>query len=275
VKSAASLSLRPEGEGADVRVLFQHQSTSGTRVLSGTLVHIAAAALLLLVSRLVPEKVYDALIPQRLSEKLVWLVQSGPGGGGGGGNKSPDPPPRAQLKGRQEISVPAIAPPEPQPVEPEKITEPPVESQTIPAQPMAGGTQIAAGAVLGTGANSNSRGPGDSGVGQDKGPGQPGIGGEPYQVGNGVLPPRVRLKVDPQYSADAMRAKIQGVVVVSAVVLPDGSVSDVKVIRSLDRSFGLDMKAIEAARLWRFFPGTRQGEPVPVLVNIELEFNLR
>jgi TonB family protein len=94
-------------------------------------------------------------------------------------------------------------------------------------------------------------------------------------VGNGVLPPRVRLKVEPQYSADAMRAKIQGLVVVSAVVLPDGSVTDVKVIRSLDRSFGLDIKAIEAARQWRFFPGTRQGEPVPVLVNIELEFNLR
>jgi len=81
--------------------------------------------------------------------------------------------------------------------------------------------------------------------------------------------------VDPQYSADAMRAKIQGLVVVSAVVLPDGSVSDVRVIRSLDRVFGLDMKAIEAARQWRFFPGTRQGEPVPVFVNIELEFNLR
>ena len=63
-----------------------------------------------------------------------------------------------------------------------------------------------------------------------------------------MLPPRVRLKVDPQYSPDAVRAKIQGLVVVSAVVLPDGSVSDVRVIRSLDRSFGLDMKAIEAAR---------------------------
>jgi len=49
----------------------------------------------------------------------------------------------------------------------------------------------------------------------------------------------------------------------------------VRVIRSLDRVFGLDMKAIEAARQWRFFPGTRQGEPVPVFVNIELEFNLR
>ena len=72
-----------------------------------------------------------------------------------------------------------------------------------------------------------------------------------------------------------MHAKIQGVVLLSAVVLPDGSVTDIRVIRSLDRSFGLDAKAIEAARQWQFFPGTRQGEPVPVLVNIELEFNLR
>ena len=44
---------------------------------------------------------------------------------------------------------------------------------------------------------------------------------------------------------------------------------------NIDRVFGLDLKAIEAARQWRFFPGTRQGEPVPVFVNIELEFNLR
>jgi TonB family protein len=275
VKSAGSLSLRPEGEGADVRLLFHDQATSGTRVLSGTIVHIAAMALLLLVSRLVPEKVYDAMIPQRLSEKLVWLVQTGPGGGGGGGNRSPEPPPRAELKGQQEISVPAFTPPEPVPLEPEKITEPPVESPAIPAQPMAGAAQTATGDILGTGSNPNSRGPGGDGVGLDKGPGPRGIGNEPYQVGNGVLPPRVRLKVEPQYSADAMRAKIQGLVVVSAVVLPDGSVTDVKVIRSLDRSFGLDIKAIEAARQWRFFPGTRQGEPVPVLVNIELEFNLR
>jgi len=47
------------------------------------------------------------------------------------------------------------------------------------------------------------------------------------------------------------------------------------VIRSLDRTFGLDGRAIEAARQWQFFPGTRYGEPVPVLVNIELVFNVR
>ena len=69
--------------------------------------------------------------------------------------------------------------------------------------------------------------------------------------------------------------KGQGVVLLSGVVLPDGSLTDIRIIRSLDRSFGLDSKAIEAARQWQFIPGTREGQPVPVLVNIELEFNLR
>ena len=56
---------------------------------------------------------------------------------------------------------------------------------------------------------------------------------------------------------------------------PDGSVGDVQVVRSLDPTFGLDQEAIKAARQWRFAPGTRLGEPVPVLVTIELTFTLR
>jgi TonB family protein len=59
------------------------------------------------------------------------------------------------------------------------------------------------------------------------------------------------------------------------VVQPDGRVGDIRVLRSLDQSFGLDTKAIEAARKWEFYPGTRLGKPVPVLVHIELVFNLR
>jgi len=268
-----SLSLRPEGEGADVRLLFHGQPTGGARVLSGTIVHAVAALTLLLVSQLLPDRFYEAVLPQRLPKELVFLVDPGPGGGGGGGNKRPEPPPPAQLKGPDQITVPTLTPPEQQ-FEPVNIEQPP-QPAAISAQPMAGATQIAIGAPLGTGPIGSSRGPGDDGVGTEKGPNRPGTGVGPYLPGNGVLPPRLRLKVDPQYSADAMRAKIQGMVVVSAVVLPDGTVTDVRVIRSLDRSFGLDMKAIEAARQWRFFPGTRQGEPVPVLVNIELEFNLR
>jgi TonB family protein len=58
-------------------------------------------------------------------------------------------------------------------------------------------------------------------------------------------------------------------------VKPDGSVGDVKVVRSLDSTFGLDHEAMKAARDWRFRPGMRQGEPVAVLVTIELTFTLR
>ena len=261
-----------------MRLIFHDQPTSGARVLSGTAIHVAAAVLLVTLGRLVPDRVYDAVIPNRISEKLVWLAQPGGGGGGGGGNRSPEPPRRAELKGQQQISVPAT--PAPQLTEPDKIVQPQVEELAIPALPLAAGTEVRPGDIGGA-VNGDSRGPGDGrGAGDRNGPGagtgeRPGIGDGPALPGNGVLPPRIRRKVDPQYTADAMRAKIQGSVLLSAVVLPDGSVTDIRVIRSLDRTFGLDGRAIEAARQWQFFPGTRYGEPVPVLVNIELVFNVR
>jgi TonB family protein len=87
--------------------------------------------------------------------------------------------------------------------------------------------------------------------------------------------PTLLKKVDPQYTADAMRAKVQGLVVLECVVLADGTVGRVEVIRSLDSTFGLDQEAIKAAKQWRFRPGTRFGEPVAVLVTIELTFTLR
>jgi protein TonB len=72
-----------------------------------------------------------------------------------------------------------------------------------------------------------------------------------------------------------MQARIQGAVLLECVVLSDGTVGDVTVIRSLDGAFGLDQEAVRAAREWRFLPGRRFGEPVPVFVNIELVFALR
>jgi len=90
----------------------------------------------------------------------------------------------------------------------------------------------------------------------------------------GVTIPRLLKDVKPQYTADAMRAKIQGSVMVECVVLTDGTVGDVRVIRSLDATYGLDQEAIKAAKQWKFAPGTRNGEPVPVMVTIELTFTL-
>ena len=96
-----------------------------------------------------------------------------------------------------------------------------------------------------------------------------------YGPGNGVESPRLLRSVRPNYTAEAMRAKVQGVVRLEGVVLPDGSVGDVKVMRSLDPVFGLDQEAMKAARQFRFVPGTRFGEPVAVLVSFEIEFTLR
>ena len=87
--------------------------------------------------------------------------------------------------------------------------------------------------------------------------------------------PRLLQEVKPNYTADAMRAKIQGVVTLEAVVNPDGSVGNVSIVRSLDPTFGLDQEAIKTVRKWRFAPGTRFGQPVPVLVEIEMTFTLR
>jgi protein TonB len=96
-----------------------------------------------------------------------------------------------------------------------------------------------------------------------------------YRPGNGVTTPRVLREVRPNYTSDAMRAKVQGVVVLECIVRPDGTVGDVHVTRSLDSTFGLDQEAIKAAKAWRFAPGMRMGEPVPVLISIELTFTLR
>jgi TonB family protein len=104
----------------------------------------------------------------------------------------------------------------------------------------------------------------------DRGPG--GV----YRFGDvGITMPRVLREVRAQYTSDAMRAKIQGTVVLEATVTPDGTVEDVHIVRSLDPTYGLDQEAMKAARQWRFAPGTRLGVPVPVRVTMELSFTIR
>lgn len=98
--------------------------------------------------------------------------------------------------------------------------------------------------------------------------------GEVYQVGNGVTSPMLKKEVKPNYP-DAVKSRgIQGVVEMTAVVLPDGTVrDDVKVTRSLDED--LDKEAVKAVRQWIFKPGTKDGKAVAVQVNIELTFTPR
>jgi TonB family protein len=99
---------------------------------------------------------------------------------------------------------------------------------------------------------------------------------QPYRPGPGIENPDPIRRVHPQYTRDAMNAGIQGVVEVEVTVLPNGTVGDVRVVKSLDKNLGLDQEAVNAARQWLFRPGvqTSTGKPVPVIVTIVLEFRL-
>jgi len=92
---------------------------------------------------------------------------------------------------------------------------------------------------------------------------------------SGMKVPVLTREVQPACTQGAMRALIQGTVGLAAVVLPNGRVGDVRVIRSLDRANGMDREAIGAAKRWRFRPGTLNGEPVPVIVRIDMTFRLK
>ena len=102
-----------------------------------------------------------------------------------------------------------------------------------------------------------------------------GVGGGVYRSGWGIVQPRPLHQVRPKYTAEALRAKIQGTVLVEAMVLPDGTVGDVRITRSLDPVLGLDEEAINTARQWLFEPGTRFGEPAAILVDLSFDFTLR
>lgn len=99
-----------------------------------------------------------------------------------------------------------------------------------------------------------------------------GIGGGVYRLRGGVTPPRLIYAPDPEFSEEARKAKYQGSVVIWAVEGADGRVRDVRVRRSL--GMGLDEKAVEAIHLWRFEPSRKDGIPVAVQVDVEVNFRL-
>jgi periplasmic protein TonB len=91
----------------------------------------------------------------------------------------------------------------------------------------------------------------------------------------GVTLPTPTKQVKPGYTTAAMDAGIQGTVLVEILVRADGTVGEARVERSLDMEYGLDQQAIEAARQWEFKPGTRDGKPADVSVQLEFRFTLK
>jgi TonB family protein len=89
----------------------------------------------------------------------------------------------------------------------------------------------------------------------------------------GGRPPRLIYEVKPKYTPEALRAVVQGIVKLNAVVLADGSVGTVRVTRSLHS--GLDAEAVRTVRKWKFAPATLNGRPIPVVVEVDMTFKLK
>ncbi len=93
-----------------------------------------------------------------------------------------------------------------------------------------------------------------------------------YKIGNGVGPPSLIKRVEPQYSKEARMARLVGTVLLQVTVGTNGKARDFKVLRSV--GFGLDESAITAVSAWEFGPGLKDGQPVNVQATIEVNFRL-
>ena len=283
------------GGGLPSRTMADRQSQGISAVVS-TALHVCAILLVALLSTVSLTTASDDTESNRPRlARLIFIAEPGPdGGGGGGGLRMPEPPPTAERKGSRTVSSPV----------PERITpvriEPTIEpkEQLLKADPL---PRIVAPVLVAAADQrdirglrhdvdavpSESSGPGiDGGVGTGSGTGLEsgrgaglgrgtggGFGGGAYRSGSGVSPPRLIHEERPRYTEEARQRGITGDVLLEIIVLRDGSVDDVRLLRRLGA--GLDEQAIQAVRQWRFSPAEKSGTPVDVVVEVAVEFNLR
>lgn len=251
-------------------------------------------ALVLLAWAGVESRSERAVFEEVPQARLVFLAQLGPGGGGGGGGlRQPKPAARAERKGEEHLSSPIPlreTTPKPTPLKqkPPDITPEPLPPIQAPVATVAAEKQDRPGVTEDINIQQESHGPGagggagagnGSGLGQGDGtgigPGEGGgTGGGPYRGGSGITPPRLLHEVKPDYTEDARRRGTEGDVELEIVVRQNGSVGDVRILRGL--GYGLDQRAVDAVRLWRFAPAAnRVGQTVDVIVSVAVEFRLR
>ena len=254
-------------------------------------VHVAVIAGLIAISvigaRQVKkvEETHITLVAPDISEYMpLTHKQATLSGGGGGGDRDKIQPPKGRLpKFEMEPKAPpamVIRNENPKlTVEPSVVVPPQVHmanaalpnlgdlKSPIPAGPASNGTGMGAGIGSGTGGGIGSGTGG--GVGEGRGGG---MGGGVFHVGGGVSAPRAVDTPDPEYSEEARKAKYQGTVVLWLIVDQSGHPNNIRVSRSL--GMGLDQKAIEAVKRWKFEPAMKDGKPVAVQINVEVNFHL-
>jgi TonB family protein len=285
---------RPEiqitAQPVEVDEIFKEYKFRSSSLAFSMIAHVVAVLAILFVPMWLMKEVakkpntskIELLDPSQLALNLPPKPEK-TGGGGGGGRREELPASKGKLP---RPSDKQLTPPTPRIVnlDPVLAVEPTVivpqlnsfpdinianygDPLGIPGPPSSGpGT----GGGIGTGTGGGV-GPGKGG---GVGPGEGGgIGGGVFRVGGGVSAPSIVYRVEPTYSEEARKAKYQGVVVLSAIVRKDGTIEILKVVRGL--GLGLDENAIQALKQWRFRPGMKNGVPVDVALNIEVNFSLR
>jgi protein TonB len=259
--------------------------------LGSTVVHILAVVVIIggtmLGRRVVqqitkPQEVVTLVAPDDIPPLPPSKTQAGGGGGGGDRDKFQAPKGKLPKLAMQQITPPMMVVRNDHPklaVEPTVVVPPQIKlamnnlpnlgdpMSKLPSGPPSNGT--GSGGGIGSG---NGGGVG-SGEGPGVGPGHGGgIGGGAFKVGGGVSAPKAIYAPDPEYSEEARKAKYQGTCVLWLVVGPDGRARDIRVARTL--GLGLDEKAMEAVKTWKFEPAMKDGKPVAVQINVEVTFRL-
>lgn len=212
--------------------------------------------------------VVDLTTPPPMAPQKATLM------GGGGGQRGPTPVTKGHLP---KFADTQITPPKAPPMEQPKIKmpEPTIEVQkdlkmannTMPNFGMPNSNLV--GSSMGNGSGTGI----GSGRGSGLGPGTGGnYGGGLRRIGGGVSSPVLIYQVEPEFSEEARKAKFMGVVLVTLVVDTHGMPQNVHVLRGV--GMGLDDNAVKAVQQYRFKPAMENGKPVPVQLNVEVNFQI-
>jgi periplasmic protein TonB len=268
---------------------FNNYRSNG--LAASAMVHVALLALILgltfgpkTVPIVVPHETVTLIAPSPDSYALPISTKVTSGGGGGGEHarlsapkgKLPKPalqqitPPQIIVRNEQPklAAVPTVVvPPQLHLAENHMPNLGNPEAMPLPSAPASNG--VGAGGGIGSGSGSGVGVGHGSGVGAGSGGG---IGGGVFKVGGGISAPQAVSTPDPEYTDEARNAKTQGTCILWLIVDEKGFPRNIRVVRGL--GFGLDAKAIEAVKQWRFQPAMKDGRPVNVQISVEVGFHL-
>jgi protein TonB len=281
--------LKLESKPEPVKDIWGFYNYKKDGVLGSTGVHVLLAAIIVagtVIGRRVVAKPPAHAVTVVLTDpsELLPLKASKTqlSGGGGGGDRDVLQATKGKLPrfSMQQLTPPVVVVRNPNPklaVEPTVVIPPQVHIATnnMPnlGDPMANATLPSNGTGAGGGIGSGEGGGVGSGRGPGVGPGEGGgYGGGVFHVGGGVSPPRPIYQPEPEFSEEARKAKYQGTCTLGLIVGTDGRPSNIRVLSSL--GMGLDEKAIEAVKNWRFEPAMKDGHPVRVEIAVEVDFHL-